>query len=1197
MKPIKLCPTSDAEIGTYDDQLTFALEDPDMKNIALSGPYGAGKSSLLATYKKVHPKLKFLHISVAHFQDTTQESGQSMDEKKLEGKIINQLLHQMPVETIPQTHFPLLREVERTKVKGYIYRVVFVLVLLAFVCFHDTWCKLLDSFSLEPIRALLGITRHKETAMAAAIACGILLVHGLTECICLQRNQRILRKVNFKGANMDIELFNGENDCCFDRYLNEVLYLFDHVDADAVVFEDIDRYDRNLIFERLREINTLGNCIRGQERKPLRFLYLIRDDIFTSKDRTKFFDLIIPVVPVMDSSNSYAILLRLFNGLEEEARPSEDFLRGVSLYIDDMRALRNIYNEYSVYYYNYKENNEIELNMDKLLAMVIYKNLFPADHSMLHSGKGYVYTLFHNKPQFARKKAAELAKEVHELETRLEEIQRETLRDINELDAVYYMENRRTRIRATGEEELSFSSRTKYIEAIKANSYDIEYFYENFNKGDQWIEENVKSKFDQLSQNSEYLERKALIEEKTNAEGLRQRIAEIKDTMETLDVMPLREIISNENADQIFEAIYKNALGETEDHADVKRSSYFPLIPYLVRSGYLDESYPDYMSYYYADGLRREDKIFLRSLQEHNYKGASYSLRESCKVVGWMRSDQFETAECLNYQLLDALLQMVCHPEKTSKNMLQWSRDCENRLSRMLQYIFQHNHTDFFDGYLWHGKYAADFVEQLNMECRNVATWVLGNETLSDRTKRKYVMQTILHANTYRSQGTEDTRRLSEYAGQNTQFIYAEFAEGEEKRFMEGIELFQVKFQRLLLESEEWDTVEEPNKGTSTLKNNFHIVRQIYLRQLYEINIQNIKDLLRIFYKFPYEKIIYSRLLTLIYKKEGEPLRSYVDHNLEESVSVLAEMGVPLEDEEEIMLYVLNREDLSQECKNSYVAVTACRREISRLTQVTDTALWPMLMKGHVSEELSNFTDYYFLSGNGMDEVLADYINHYSNAVTLSIENLDNEYGKDAAEKLHMDIIHCNSLTEEKYETLVGNFSFVYDADVVGEIDEEKMGVLISKQTMPMNYNNLQYIREKYPNLVFAFAQKNITDYMAMSNADPMAYREEEFLSVIVSDRKLLDNFLTNNKEPMERRKKALAKCVNTLKLIALEDYLESLELTEFLELLEGKQVTLERSPGNEALLKAFLSKNWITEYNVDEQDETLFRALGKSIL
>ena len=36
-----------------------------------------------------------------------------------------------------------------------------------------------------------------------------------------------------------------------------MLYLFEHSGADAVVFEDLDRYDVTQIFEKLKEISDL----------------------------------------------------------------------------------------------------------------------------------------------------------------------------------------------------------------------------------------------------------------------------------------------------------------------------------------------------------------------------------------------------------------------------------------------------------------------------------------------------------------------------------------------------------------------------------------------------------------------------------------------------------------------------------------------------------------------------------------------------------------------------------------------------------------------------------------------------------------------------------------------------------------------------------------------------------------------------
>ncbi|MFR1060991.1 MAG: hypothetical protein ACLSEY_11185 [Enterocloster sp.] len=49
-----------------------------------------------------------------------------------------------------------------------------------------------------------------------------------------------------------------------------------------------------------------------KKKKGSSLFYLLRDDIFVSKDRTKFFDYIVPVVPVVDGSNSYDQFISLF---------------------------------------------------------------------------------------------------------------------------------------------------------------------------------------------------------------------------------------------------------------------------------------------------------------------------------------------------------------------------------------------------------------------------------------------------------------------------------------------------------------------------------------------------------------------------------------------------------------------------------------------------------------------------------------------------------------------------------------------------------------------------------------------------------------------------------------------------------------------------------------------------------------------
>lgn len=48
----------------YFSALKWALKNPKVKNIAISGPYGAGKSSIIQSFVKKYPKYKYINISL-----------------------------------------------------------------------------------------------------------------------------------------------------------------------------------------------------------------------------------------------------------------------------------------------------------------------------------------------------------------------------------------------------------------------------------------------------------------------------------------------------------------------------------------------------------------------------------------------------------------------------------------------------------------------------------------------------------------------------------------------------------------------------------------------------------------------------------------------------------------------------------------------------------------------------------------------------------------------------------------------------------------------------------------------------------------------------------------------------------------------------------------------------------------------------
>lgn len=63
--------------NTYIEALDWAVNNPKIKNIALTGPFGFGKSSIIQSYKKSRKYLRIVNVSLAAFQENTAEENKA----------------------------------------------------------------------------------------------------------------------------------------------------------------------------------------------------------------------------------------------------------------------------------------------------------------------------------------------------------------------------------------------------------------------------------------------------------------------------------------------------------------------------------------------------------------------------------------------------------------------------------------------------------------------------------------------------------------------------------------------------------------------------------------------------------------------------------------------------------------------------------------------------------------------------------------------------------------------------------------------------------------------------------------------------------------------------------------------------------------------------------------------------------------
>ena len=413
----------------YIIRLKNAIDQPNVFNIALTGSYGAGKSSILKTFKAYYPEYHYVNVSLASFvevnlsdDDNTIKGKQDSFEEQLEYSILQQLFYHVKATNIPESRFGRIERISKKK------RILMALGILLFVVAN------LCLFCQEQVTKYFLIpTEVLKSSFLFGISISVLFI-GI--CVVLFQLILFIKKISIKNLTLDkatLEFEEKKNVSIMNRYLDEILYLFQEKKYNVVIFEDIDRFENTHIFTKLRELNLILNQSEEIGRRIV-FLYALKDDIFANaEERTKFFDYIVPVIPFVNVSNSGDLFRRKIANLHiPEAEVSSSFITDISAFVNDMRVLTNVVNEFDLY----RNLLDKKLKKDKLLAMILYKNLYPTDFSLLHQNKGVVYETFISTGLLKDEIQKDDWKRLEEIDLEIQAISEETLRSIEELRAV-----------------------------------------------------------------------------------------------------------------------------------------------------------------------------------------------------------------------------------------------------------------------------------------------------------------------------------------------------------------------------------------------------------------------------------------------------------------------------------------------------------------------------------------------------------------------------------------------------------------------------------------------------------------------------------------------------------------------------------------------------------------------------------------
>ncbi|GMB02055.1 hypothetical protein [Pelosinus sp. IPA-1] len=1035
-----LAPDENVDVdGRYGASLDWAIGNEKIKNIALTGTYGSGKSSVLRTYQSRNKRYKFLDISLANFKENVND-----ENAEIERNILLQMFYQVESKTIP---YMRLNRITNLNVKKVLLKFLFSvsLLIVGLVIFNPQ--KIIDIKSNMLILENLNIGSN-----TVFIICVIFIVLFYCNLLWVIKFLKENFKINkIKVDKTEIEINKESDSSIFNKHIDEIMYFFEVTKYDVVVFEDLDRFENiNTIhlFTKLREINTLLNNSEQINRKIV-FIYALKDDMFSDNaKRTKFFDFIIPVIPVINSSNSCEILHDMFE--RHKFNISKKFISDITVYINDMRTLKNIYNEFIIYQ---AKLSEINLNMENLLAMIIYKNVYPEDFAKLQVNEGFVYEVFQNKHKIADTKMDEINKCCLQIEKNIELAKKEHLENVDELQAVYYdcflykYSNHGYITIGTQQFQISNLNKVSILDAVKGGN-------------------KVQNQYDYLTADNKkanYFDREAvlLLGKDRRIEELQIELDILKRKKDEIKLLPLKKIITEENIGEGFSIDFNNK----------------KLLKFLIKRGYIDEMYHSYITYFYPGSLTKEDMDFLASIKNQEALTFDYKLTKYEEIINKMYIYEFEQQEILNYNLIDFMIE----------NIEKYRIFVEIVLTQLV------NESDksisFIDGYLKESRQESAFIKLLCKRWNNLWRFIDIKSNFPIQKKNEYLTKIIKFADVDDIHNLNSETLLTQYISKATNFLKLIIDEQYIEKIQLVLERLEVKFEYL----------ETPYNG-------MRLFDFVYENNMYKINQEMIELIINIKGKVPADKIaeLKTSNYTVIKESNCDYLIKYIDDNIQEYLeNVFLKLENNNNETEENILNLLNKESLDKALQVAILDKEV--KVITDITEVKNKELWNILVQSFkVSAEWFNVINYY-KEINKIDDVLVMFFNR--NYIELSKNELNKYDGIEDAlyKKISMDIMRCEQIEESCFEKIKESIPYQFDKFSVEDLSENRISSIINEGLLSLTIENFNSLKDNSQNKHILLLERKIDEYLGKDTEYELDSNDIEMLldsEVITSEQK-----------------------------------------------------------------------------------------------
>lgn len=997
----------------YSSLLENAVKEKDVCNIAVTGPYGSGKTTVINTFLQHNPLYKVLRISLAKL------AKQQKNDDDLEFCILQQMFYQAKGCDIPNSRFNRITCL--SKKKQTLYTLLIMACVFALAWFNWKYA-ILDSFDTA-MESLVSIMISVFFLVALCVGLYFLVHFFVSKFGKINIKQLVLDKLQ-----LNISTTNEHN--ALNKYLDEILYYFKMKTIDIVVFEDLDRYENPNIFIKLRELNAMLNHSEDLEINKITFLYALKNGVFGEgpEQLVKFFDYIIPVIPYVNVSNSGDKMIQIFEDYHHLDELGKDFINDFSPFIKDMRIIYNICNQYEVY-----RKIQKGLNYQNIMAMTVYKNLYPKEFDKIYSGEGTICEIFNleNKEAWQEEREKEIENSLHAIQDKIEKARDEFRKDEQSLHltmiaAFIKLVSRNDNCKPYGYNQTSdlFNNSNIYDKMISGGLG-----YNDPNHYPYLFSLNLSQMEAAVSQSFNYHTTLESIQNKmSRPERERDRL---QSELNSLSRNTMEKMCENSE-------ILKKLDEKTKDE---------PILYNFIRKGYINENYDLYISLFHEGDITQEENKFVITVKKNQSTRGLQPLTNVESVIKRLKYEDFNNVGTLQFQIAVFLSEHYEEYKKQADGLFQQmelaSKEAWDLFMDILSLNKSIEHTENFLYLFIHlVSNAWEKYFEINFPPSEEAIFTFLNVIFSN-------------ANIDDIKGLDgDKHYVAKYVSGQTNYedLFVDIDESRMKLLLNSLPLHMKNLKN------------KENKLLNEL---------LITKNLYDITLENIQFVLQ-FNELVNLLQIKSANYTTILASDNESLKKYIEEHFQEYLhNVFFAIPENTDESEDVILKIIQNDSLPKEDKVKAI-IQQNKMRIQNIQNIVDLKeYWTEIVPEHVILNQSNFEAFY--ESNGMCETTESWMNNTSDA-QLFLENLTTI--SSTLIPYYTAVLEDNPLSIAVFELLVNNDAVAKCLpDDLSKYDEKHLMVIAESRAVAFSKEKYDQLLE-YNDVIEIYVLNHIEEFI-----------------------------------------------------------------------------------------------------------------------